>query len=149
MARIKSKEDFMKRKIILILLGAFLTTSVFANGLKGKIPADMGKSLIIESDKVFGTDKTINDIFAREPSSDITITTEGKKMYVDMDCGLIQMKLTITFSGLGTCYISKLYYNSPLTFQEETLTCSSPYNDPSSYGEILGFFSSSLKWFYD
>lgn len=70
----------MKRKIILILLGAFLTTSVFANGLKGKIPADMGKSLIIESDKAFGTDKTINDIFAREPSSDITITTEGKKI---------------------------------------------------------------------
>ena len=109
----------------------------------------MGQSLIIESDKAFGTDKTINDIFAREPSSDITITTEGKKMYVDMDCSLLQMKLTITFSGLGTCYILKLYYNSPLTFQEETLTCSSPYNDPNGYGEILGFFSSSLKWFYD
>ena len=51
MARIKSKEDFMKRKIILILLGAFLATSVFANGLKGKIPADMGKSLIISQTK--------------------------------------------------------------------------------------------------
>lgn len=139
----------MKRKIISILLGTLLSASIFATGLKGKIPTDMGQSLIIESDKAFGTDKTINDIFAREPSSDITITTEGKKMYVDMDCGLLQMKLTITFSGLGTCYISKLYYNSPLTFQEETLTCSSPYNDPNGYVEILGFFSSSLKWFYD
>lgn len=139
----------MKRKIISILLGTLLSASIFATGLKGKIPTDMGQSLIIESDKAFGTDKTINDIFAREPSSDITITTEGKKMYVDMDCGLLQMKLTITFSGLGTCYISKLYYNSPLTFQEETLTCSSPYNVPNGYGEILGFFSSSLKWFYD
>ena len=139
----------MKRKIISILLGTLLSALIFATGLKGKIPTDMGQSLIIESDKAFGTDKTINDIFAREPSSDITITTEGKKMYVDMDCGLLHMKLTITFSGLGTCYISKLYYNSPLTFQEETLTCSSPYNDPNGYGEILGFFSSSLKWFYD
>ena len=139
----------MKRKIISILLGTLLSASIFATGLKGKIPTDMGQSLIIESDKAFGTDKTINDIFAREPSSDITITTEGKKMYVDMDCGLLQMKLTITFSGLGTCYISKLYYNRPLTFQDETLTCSSPYNDPNGYGEILGFFSSSLKWFYD
>ena len=64
MTRIKSKEDFMKRKIISILLGTLLSASIFATGLKGKIPTDMGQSLIIESDKAFGTDKTINDIFA-------------------------------------------------------------------------------------
>ena len=139
----------MKRKLSFILLGMLLAVSAFAAGLKGKIPEDMGKSLIIASDKAFGTDKTVNDIFGREPTSDITITTEGKKMFVKMDCGLIQMDLTLTFSGLGTCYISKLYYNSPLTFQEGTMTCNSPFDDPSSYGQILGFFSSSLKYFYE
>ncbi|EID84256.1 hypothetical protein MSI_22840 [Treponema sp. JC4] len=145
----------MRKKIFFIFLVNFLLSSVFGNGVKGKIPDDMGKSLILLSEMAFGTDKTINDIFGREPTSDIVITTEGKKMYVDMDCGLLQMKLTIIFSGLGTCYISKLYYCSPLTFQEETMTCKNPYDIKkengeisSEYGEILGFFEASLKWFY-
>lgn len=49
----------------------------------------------------------------------------------------------------GSCYPPELHYESPTTFQSDTLYCSGPYNDPRNYGKILGFLWQILPLMFE
>ena len=60
----------------------------------------------------------------------------------------VTFKLSKVLDG-GTCYPYKLYYESPLTFESQTLSCRDPYSDSQSYGYLLGSLYEFLPMLYE
>lgn len=147
-----------KNVFALALILSISVVCAFAE-TKGSIPSWIKNSVIVMSEHVYGENKTIEDLFGRKPleTTNTTITTTDKKLIIENEAvaeGVVILKIEVTFimnkiMDAGTCYPSKLVFESPMTFQTQTLTCYGPYNDPENYGRILGFLSESMKLFYE
>lgn len=148
----------MKKKI-LVLLVSLLALSCFAK-TKGTIPTWMGNSIIVATDQVYGSMKTVNDFFGK-PSNDIsniTITSSEDALKIvgeilEDDIVALKFEVTFKFSKVrdgGVCYPTKLYYEIPVTFQNGTIYCNGgPYNNPESFGQIMGMLERFQQFAYE
>lgn len=145
----------MNKKIFVFVTLAMVTLSCFAT-TKGSIPKWMGESKIILSDQIYGSVKTVNDLFASpKDTTNVVITSTSNKLEISNDIvvnGAVTLKYTVTFifSDNGTCYPSKLYYEKPSTFQSGTITCTGgPYNDPRGFGQVFAWLKELLPISYE
>ena len=147
----------MKKMILINFFFMFVVATVFAQNNQ-QIPQWMGKSVILLTDYLYGEQKTINDLFGKpKETTSIVVKSTNNELVLAHEVGkdgIVVLKINIYFKltkigDAGTCYISKLYYESPMTFESQTLTCYGPYNDSENYGQILGFVSQLLPLMYD
>ena len=148
----------MKKKI-LVLLVSLLALSCFAK-TNGTIPTWMGNSVIVATNEIYGSYKTVNDFFGN-PSRDIAnIVIQSSENGLQIACeiaeeGIVAIKFDVTFKFSkvgdgGTCYPTKLYYEIPTTFQSGTVYCNGgPYNDPNGFGQIMGMLQRLILWSYE
>lgn len=147
----------MKKKFFTSLIILFIVGTLFAQS-KQQIPQWMGKSVILLTDYLYGEQKTINDLFGKpKETTTVVVKSTDNELLLSHEVGadgVVILKIDIYFKlskvgDAGTCYISKLYYESPMTFESQTLTCFGPYNDPENYGQILDTISSLQPMLYD
>ncbi len=117
-----------------------------------KVPEWMANSEIVFA-KV-----TIADLFCNpKENTKVTInyTNDELRLYHEVIVkGVVGMKVDMTFKlakigDAGTCYLSRLYYESPLTFDSGLYTCYNPYNDAANYAEMLGALTEFLTLLYE
>ncbi len=101
---------------------------------------------------------TIGDLFCNpKENTKVTInyTNDELRLYHEVIVkGVVGMKVDMTFKlakigDAGTCYLSRLYYESPLTFDSGLYTCYNPYNDAANYAEMLGALTEFLTLLYE
>lgn len=150
---------FPKKTLLAILLASTLFLPVFAE-TKGNIPDWMNNSVIVLSDYLYGTHKTVKDLFGGTPleTTNTVITSSDKQLVIVNEMvveGSVIIRITTTFvmnkvGDAGTCYPSKFILESPMTFQSQTMSCyGGPYDDPEGYGQILGALSQCLPLLYE
>ena len=111
------------------------------------------------SEYAYGEQKCVGDLFfvnELETTQTTMDVVDGKLIITNEmgSDGFVIIKITTTFvmqkiGNAGTCYVSNFVFESPLTFQIERLSCSNPYNDPESYGKIIGMLQEVLPLFYE
>lgn len=123
---------------------------------KNMIPESMRNSTIILSEKIYGEQKTVNDLFGKpKDTTTVVITNTKNELKISntiMKNDTVAMKYDVTFifSENGTCYPSTLYYEKPSTFQSDTIKCNGgPYNDPHGFGLVFGWLNELLSISYD
>lgn len=146
----------MKKNLSLVALLLMIASLCFAGTRKGAIPKNMGNSVIVMSDTVYETTKTVNDLFGNpKETTNVVITNSESELKIsteEVKDGRITIKFDVTFkfSGSGTCYPAKLYYEVPLTFQSGTISCNGgPYNDPHGFGQVLMWLSQLVPRSYN
>ena len=131
--------------------------STFSDKNGNRIPLWMENSYLLSSELVFNEPKTIGKLFG----SAKTDTVVKKLSYTDntftiaADCyngKTVTAELTMEFKCArmeekGTCFISSIVFNSPLTFTTASHKCSSP--NGYDYGTCLGIFSEVRELFFD
>ena len=146
----------MKKKLFIVLGILAICTNVFAQA--DKIPDWMGNSIILMTKEYTGKTEPINSLFSNPTeTTTVKIFIEDNELKLCHEIGVLDiviLKLDVTFKlskvlDGGTCFPSKLYYESPLTFESETLTCKDPYNDSRAYGYLLGTLYEFLPMFYE
>lgn len=150
--------QFQKKFLCIAVFGLLMSVGCFAK-TTGSIPTWMGNSIITLTKEAFGNSITINDWFGKTPkeATNVAITHTEKTLTIDMDMhkdDAIVLKVTVTFvfakaGNTGTCYPSKLYYEVPLSFQSQTLTCKGPYNDTENCSMIIGLLQKMITWLYE
>ncbi len=117
-----------------------------------KIPTWMANSEIVFA-KV-----TIADLFCNpKETTNVTInyTKDELRLYHEVSVeGIVAWKVDMTFKfakvgDAGTCYLSRLYYEIPLTFESQLYTCYGPYNDAGNYAEMLGVLTGLWPILYE
>lgn len=142
------------RLLLLLSLFIAITFQSYAEVVK-EIPEDMGNTMMVLSAYNFGENKTINDLFSRPLKEGATVSyqVEGTKLIIKNDLSIdgnlmLIMETTFTCSAT-TCFPSAIHWESPLTFQNITVSCKGgPFDDPASYGRILGYLD-LLPYFYE
>lgn len=125
---------------------------------KVTVPQWMTKSVIIYSDMLFNSSKTIGDFFSNPKEGSkiekLSVTDSGMNIVVVYKKdNVVVMRLSAEFQAsrvkdTGTCFLSSVTFEVPLTYQNYSADCDSP-NDMQRYGRCLGFFSEAIKQFYD
>ncbi len=117
----------------------------------GTMPDWKWNSTVLLSEYVWYANKTVRDLFGSPnefTSVEITAEKDFALLEISMtknDVNVINMDVYIRFSGNGkamTCYVSRLDYEVPSTFQHESFKTSDPYSREG--GQILGFLSQIL-----
>ena len=143
------------KKIVYCILAIFVTASSFAK-VTGSMPDWKWDSKILLSEYVWYANKTVRDLFAvPKDNTSVTITAENDLAILEIALSkngdtVITMDVYIRFSGKGkamTCYVSRLDYEVPSTFQHESFKTSDPYSRES--GQILGFLSQILPSMFE
>ena len=123
---------------------------------KGSIPKAMGDAKIILSEQIYGSQKTVNDLFSKpKDTTKVAVTSKKNEMTISssiMIDGSVALKYDVTFifSDNGTCYPAKLYYEKPSTFQSDTIICDGgPYKDPRGFGQVFGWLKELLPVSYN
>ena len=123
-----------------------------------KVPRWMGNSVVLLTDYLYGSNLTICDLFYNpKPTTSVVVNYSKDELKLHQEIkanGVVAMKADLTFKltkvgDAGSCYISRLYVESPLTFESQTMTCYGPYNDSGNYARILGALKSLLSLMYD
>lgn len=146
----------MKKLLFIVLVILVINGSTFAQ--TPKIPDWMGNSVILLTKEFTGKAETINSLFSNPcESTTVTVHTSDNELKLCHEIGasgIVILKVDVTFKlskvlDGGTCYPYKLYYESPLTFESQTLSCRDPYSDSQSYGYLLGSLYEFLPMLYD
>lgn len=148
----------MKKNLLCLALCLLTVAGSFAQPQE-EIPEWMKNSYILMSEYAYGEQKCVGDLFFVNElaTTQTTMDVVDGKLIITNEMGsddFVIVKSTTTFvmqkiGNAGTCYISNLVFESPLTFQTERFSCSNPYNDPKSYGEIMGALQELLLFFYE
>lgn len=127
-----------------------------SDSTKSSIPKQRGNSTIVLSEQIYGSQKTVDDLFGKPmDTTNVVITNKGNEMKISssiMIDGAVGIKFDVTFvfSDSGTCYPSQLYYEKPSTFQSGTIYCDGgPYKDPHGFGEVFGWLQNLLPLGYN
>ena len=123
---------------------------------KGSIPKAMGEATILLSEQIYGSQKTVNELFGKpKETTKVAVTSKKNEMTISssiMKDGSVALKYDVTFifSDNGTCYPAKLYYENPSTFQSDTIICDGgPYKDPRGFGQVFGWLKELLPVSYN
>ena len=148
----------MKKNLLCLALCLLTVAGSFAQPQE-EIPEWMKNSYILMSEYAYGEQKCVGDLFFVNElaTTQTTMDVVDGKLIITNKMGsddFVILKSTTTFvmqkiGNAGTCYVSNLVFESPLTFQTERFSCSNPYNDPKSYGEIMGALQELLLLFYE
>ena len=108
------------------------------------------------SEYVWYANKTVLDLFGTpKDCTSVKITAENDIAILEIALSkdgdiILTMDVYIRFSGKGkamTCYVSRLDYELPTTFQHESIKTSDPYSRES--GQILGALSQLLPAMFE
>lgn len=151
------KWSFMRRTVL--VLAALLSSlgAGFAQGYK-EVPGWVKRSVIIASDTLFDEMKTIDDLFSKpKETTSVVAKVGGSEMTLFHEIaseGVVLMKVDVTFrlskvGDAGTCFVSRVRCEIPMTFQSVAATCYSPYDDPGGYGQCMGLLGRFWPLMYD
>lgn len=125
---------------------------------KVTVPQWMTNSVLIYSGMLFGSSKTIGDFFSNPKESTeiekLSVTDSSMNIVIAYkNDNVVVMRLSAEFQAsrlkdTGTCFLSSVIFEIPLTYQKHSAYCNSP-NDMNRYGQCLGFFSQAIEQFYD
>ncbi len=148
------------RTLLIALLSAVFIVGVSAqekpitaNGVT--MPAWMAKCIILRSESAFFGKRTVGQIFSspKESTKLKTLKVRDKNISLAYEMtgkdNAVVLKLSVElvcakYGDAGTCYTSSVTFDSPLTFQHTTASCSSP-DEAYSYGKCLGLLSEAAK----
>jgi hypothetical protein len=143
------------KKIVYCILAIFVTVSSFAK-VTGSMPDWKWDSKVLLSEYVWYANKTVRDLFGTpKDGTSVKITAENDIAILEIALSrngdiIITMDVVIRFSGKGkamTCFVSRLDYEVPSTFQHESMKTSDPYSREG--GQILGFLSQILPSMFE
>ena len=143
------------KKMIFLMMTMFVSISGFAK-VTGSMPDWKWDSKVMLSEYVWYADKTVRDLFGTpKDETSVKITAENDIAILEISLSkngdiILTMGVVIRFSGKGkamTCYVSRLDYEVPSTFQHESFKTSDPYSRES--GQILGFLSQILPSMFE